>query len=415
MRRKLSSVAILALFSASFGVTPGHAAPIYSLLTTIAVPADAANSVGGQFTSFDISWFDGNTQLDYVADRSNAAVDVFSAASNAFVTRIGTFVGIQPGSGTSGPNGVVTASFGSQHQLWVGDGPSLLYGFNLNSGATPLSGTPIATGTPADKRVDEMAFDPQNKRLIVANDDAKTPFITLINTKTDTITHKVLFDGVQAPLATGGLEQPIWDPHTHRFYMSVPEINGTGAGAIVAINPRTGEVTHTFDLGALGIGACGPTGLALGAGNQMLVGCGATGSQAVLFDPTLNGGKGGVIKTFAGVNGSDEVAYDPVRKRFFVTGANDPNGPVLGVIDAVTDTMLQTISTVSGAHSVSVDPVTGEIFVPFGAGTDTLCPNGCIAVFGLATSVPEPSSLPLALTGLALMVAFTLPRRHRQG
>jgi hypothetical protein len=417
MRNQLRLLPVIALLllAAVQAPDPARADPIYTLLTTIAIPSDSANTVGGKFTSFDISWFDGSTQLDYVADRSNASVDVFSAATNSFVTRIGSFVGIQPGSGTSGPNGVVTASFGGNHQLWAGDGPSLLYGFNLNAGNAALPGTPIATGTPADKRVDEMAFSPLAKRLIVANDDAATPFITIINTKTDAITHQVKFDGIQAPLATGGLEQPVWDPHTKRFYMSVPEINGTGAGAIVAINPWSGKVTHTFDLSALGIGACGPTGLALGIGNQMMIGCGTAGSQAILFDPTLNGGKGGIIKTFSQVSGSDEVWFDPVTKRFFVSGANNPGGAVLGVIDGANDVFLQDISTVTGAHSVAVDEVTGEIFVPFGANaSNTICPNGCIAVFGLATQVAEPGSMPTMLGALTLFAACLAWQRRRE-
>jgi hypothetical protein len=49
----------------------------YVLTTTIAVPASPDNvQPGGVFSSFDISFFDPSTQLDYVADRSNAAVDI---------------------------------------------------------------------------------------------------------------------------------------------------------------------------------------------------------------------------------------------------------------------------------------------------------------------------------------------------
>ena len=49
------------------------------LLTTIAIPASAQNNQNGNFTAFDISFVDATTGLDYVADRSNAAVDVLAA------------------------------------------------------------------------------------------------------------------------------------------------------------------------------------------------------------------------------------------------------------------------------------------------------------------------------------------------
>jgi len=56
----------------------------------------------------------------------------------------------------------------------------------------------------------------------------------------------------------------------------------------------------------------------------------------------------------------------------------------LGIIDAVSKTLLQTLATTPGAHSVSVDPISGEVFVPFGAPTGRAdCPNGCIGVFAL--------------------------------
>jgi hypothetical protein len=75
--------------------TPAHA--IYQLITEIPVNANAANP----FTTYDISFFDPKTQLDYVADRTNASVDVFSAGSgplhNTQVGSIPGFVGLRAG------------------------------------------------------------------------------------------------------------------------------------------------------------------------------------------------------------------------------------------------------------------------------------------------------------------------------
>src|SRR5258706_9790993 len=154
--------------------SPATAAPIYELETLIPVPASADNTVGGKFTTYDIAFFDGTTQNFYLADRSNAAVDIFSAATNSFIGRVGgsggLFAGIQPpqnvpnpppaNNDISGPNGVLVVNQPGQHVLWAGDGNSTLKGFNLNAGNAQLPGTPIATVTPADKRVAEMAFSP---------------------------------------------------------------------------------------------------------------------------------------------------------------------------------------------------------------------------------------------------------------
>jgi len=404
--------------------SPATAAPIYELETLISVPASPDNTVGGKFTTYDIAFFDGTTQNFYLADRSNAAVDIFSAATNSFTGRVGGsgghFAGIQPpqnvpnpppaNNDISGPNGVLVVNQPGQHVLWAGDGNSTLKGFNLNAGNAQLPGTPIATGTPADKRVDEMAFSPANQRLIVANNAADVPFATLINTSNNTIAQKIVFDGTNgAPKATNGIEQAVWEPITQKFYISIPQINGSGPGAVAAIDPNSGLVLQTFDLAAFGIGACGPTGLASNAGGQLMVGCGDPG-QSILFDPKANGGRGAVVKTFAQVSGEDMVWFDPKTGRFYLAARNNPGGPVLGVIDGTTDEWLLNIPTTPGDHSVAADPVSGEVFVPFGGiAGNTVCPNGCIAVY---REVPEPGTL--AVLAVSLFGFASMTRRRRR-
>ena len=94
---------VLCLLTLTLGTGPALADPLYHLLTTIPVPPSPPppnpppnNVQGGAFTGYDIAYFDGTTQLMYLADRSNASVDIFSAATNSFVGRVGSFVGIQP-------------------------------------------------------------------------------------------------------------------------------------------------------------------------------------------------------------------------------------------------------------------------------------------------------------------------------
>jgi hypothetical protein len=443
MYGKKISVALstLVFLAVVFGSGPALAGPTYVLLTTIPVPGSADNAQGGVFTTYDIAFFDGTTQLLYLADRSNASVDVFSATTNSFVGRVGgsggLFVGIQPkpvssataNNDISGPDGVVVANFSGLHNLYAGDGNSTLKGFNLtspnllnpNSALAQLPGTPVVTGSAAtDKRVDEMAFDPRDHLLLVANNAADPPFATLINTNTNTIipNGKITFnganaDGHNAPNATGGIEQAVWDPsHGGRFFISIPQLNGSGPGG-VAVLDISGNVTHVYDFGSASLGAfaaCSPAGLALGANGKLMVGCGVA-SQSILLDPNANGGNGST-KAFPQVSGEDMVWFDPTSDRFFLAARLNPGGPVLGIIDGLTETFLQNVRTTPGDHSVAVDPVSGEVFVPFGgsfgSAVNTVCPSGCIAVF----VTPEPGSLLLLGAGLIAVGSLSWRRRR---
>ena len=69
----------------------------------------------------------------------------------------------------------------------------------------------------------------------------------------------------------------------------------------------------------------------------------------MILHAAANGGNG-TIKVINGVGGEDQVWYDPVTKRYFLSARNNRGGPVLGIIDAVSKTLLQTLATTPGAH-----------------------------------------------------------------
>ena len=74
-----------------------------TLLTYISVPAGGANfQPGGAFSSFDISFADPVTGNIFIADRSNASVDIFSGSSLTFLGRAEGFTGQQATNDISG-------------------------------------------------------------------------------------------------------------------------------------------------------------------------------------------------------------------------------------------------------------------------------------------------------------------------
>jgi hypothetical protein len=344
-------LALLALtltsMSASAIVVP--TAPAMTVrMAKIAIP-------GKPLKAFDISWVDSAAGKYYLADRSNASVDIIDIATNTLTGQIGGFVGNTGKSDTSGPDGVITTF--SNREVWAGDGDSTIKVIDLRAGAVV---TTISTG--GKFRVDEMAYDPKDNILIAANNADDPPFATLFNVGTRTIAKKIPF-----PDATNGAEQPVYDPQTGMFYLSVPATKASPGGAVAVIDPVAMTVTAMY-----GLTNCGPNGAALGPGNQFLAGCGNAG-RSVIIDKT----NGAVLADFSNVGGSDEVWYNPGDNRYYLASSATQN---LGVIDAGTLTMVANIQSGIGAHSVAADQTSNHIFVPI-AGPDPACPNGCIAVY----------------------------------
>ena len=286
----------------------------YERIGTIPIP-------GQPLVQFDISWLDPTTETYFLSDRSNAGLDVFNAATGTFVARVPGFVGYTASKGTdlAGPDGVVVIG----DEAWVGDGDSSVKVVDLNLykiiDVVPTNGT---------KRADELAYDPRDHLIAIANDADTPPFISLISTVHGDrhVVRKIPF-----PMATNGIEQTVWDPNTGYFYTSIPQIGGyKDNGAIMVTDPLSGTVLASF-----GVNKCQPAGLALGPNDTLFVGCGTAAVQnkapaEVLVLSALNGD---LVDRFTNFGGSDEVWFNAGDRNFYSASNGNPGGPVLGIVN----------------------------------------------------------------------------------
>jgi len=385
------------------------------LLTTVPIPGSLKPLRG-----FDISFVDQHTQLYYLADRSNASVDVVDAKTNTFVKQIfGRFAGVvfnaqgAADNARSGPNGVV--AFG--RWLFVTDAKSRVVTIDLT---TDLVVSDVSTGGADSLRADELAYDPQDGIILAVNNADDPSFATLIsvdkNTGKLTVGKRITFDAASNGFdATNGAEQPVWEQGTGKFYLSIPEVDCPNPstnpvcgglfpdGAVVRIDPHsTGNIEAKFP-----VKNCQPAGLTVGPKEDLLLGCSqafdtagnawsaSDANSAAPISVIMDAVSGNIDKNVAGVSGNDEVWFNRGDGNYYLAARNQPGGPVLGIIDAKSQTLDQVVPTINTAgkanaypsgssHSVAVNSHNNHALVPLPANNVfPNCLNGCIAVFGV--------------------------------
>src|ERR1700704_3425151 len=125
-------------------VPPGPLNSPVNVIGAIAVPPF--------LSSIDIMWVDQIRGRLYIADRSNASIDIIDAVNSTYVGRVPGFIARTAGGlSNSGPNGVLVTP---DNVLWAGDSDSTLQVVDLNR-TPPVIVQSILIGKTADGRADE--------------------------------------------------------------------------------------------------------------------------------------------------------------------------------------------------------------------------------------------------------------------
>jgi DNA-binding beta-propeller fold protein YncE len=299
------------------------------LTQTIDVPGPANGR-------WDFMLIDPNASRLYVSDTSNESFDVIDTKAYTIVAQIKGLPGNNdPKNGWSGANGAAIAP--ELNRAWVADQvDNSVHVYDLTS----LQQTSVVSTT--QKGSDSVVYDSVDKKLYVSNGDSQT--ITVFDPRTMNILKQIDLPG--SP------EVAAWDPFDNTLRQNISDQNGQ-----VVIDPKTDTVRYGLPYAP----GCEPHGLGIDPRNQwMVVGC--RGNVGMIVD----GGQGDLISATSHIGGADLSGYDPVDNRFYVAAANAKGGPQLGVYNASTGDWMGSVKTDKGAHSLVIDPTTGNIYV--GAG-----------------------------------------------
>jgi hypothetical protein len=346
-------LAVLAVFAVGGAVL---SAPIneYRQVATILIPGSLS---GG----FDISWVDAVAGRYYLADRGTTSIDVIDTKHVRYLYSISLAAAGNGVVAIPNPHDDVADDPETAGELWVGDSASNVEVIDLKTKVRVAS---ISTGGVA--RADELAYDPLDHIVLIANDRETTcamgvctggaPFITFISTESRTVLGQIFYPNVVfgTPLSNHGLEQPVWDAKTGKFYLAVPGTLENPAGEIDEIDPAGQIVTRIFPT------TCSPAGLVLAPRHRLVTSCG----------DVINIASGKVLTTVAGVGG-DEIWFNLGEERVYFGGFQAIRVPILN-----TDNNTLVTTLVVGqinpnppppsqtTHSVAADSENNLIFVP---------------------------------------------------
>jgi hypothetical protein len=411
MRKSVTVVAAAVLSITGCGGS-GSSSSNQKLINLLSVPG-----IDSTVTySFDLGVVDPATGRYYVTDRTNKSIDVVDTNNLVFVGQFKAgFAGCNTGSPTaptplptcaganndmSGPDGIDIVGpnlyVGDVNALWILDKAS---GAVVKKIAIPSS--------PTFLRADEGCFDSDDNLYGISTPGAGNPFMTFVDTTTQAVVATVVMDDSSGN-PSAGLEACTYDHATGKFFVNNDgstanprgEMDGIPASVIAAAKP--GPVTmHFASIGGTSIyplGACDPTGLHLGPGNDIGSMCrqGNVGDKLTfeILDKT-----NGTVLANLNIGGGDQITYDATTGRWYLAdsrwtksgtscgagSASCPLSPVIGIVDGTSRTIVGMMDNGNNSHSIAVSGANRLILTPFtapsAAGGGAAFANGGISLF----------------------------------
>jgi len=261
--------------------------------------------------------------------------------------------------------------------------------------------------SPTFLRADEGCFDADDNLYAISTPGADHPFMTFVDTVTQAIVATVIMDDATGA-NSAGLEACVYDHTTRKFFVNNDgstanprgEMDGIPAAAIAALKPGVATLSFAAIAGTsvYPLGACDPTGLALGPGNDIGAMCRqGTVGEKLTFE-ILDRTNGSALADLS-IGGGDQIAYDAASNRWYLADSRWTNNglscgggsaacpltPVVGIVDAASRSIVGTLGNGNNAHSIAVSATNHVVVTPFtaptanGGGADF--PNGGISLF----------------------------------
>jgi YVTN family beta-propeller protein len=309
--------------------------------------------IGGTVTNFDYLNVDSANKRLYVTN--NTSVVVIDLATNKMIGRLpagtkGRVHGIAIAPGNRG-----FISNGADNNVSIVDLKTMQPIGTVETGVNP----------------DAILYEPKNKEVYALNHTGGSA--TVIDAATGKVTATI-------PLS-GTVETGQADPGLGRVFVNIEDKN-----QVDVIDVATHKLVASWPVAP----AEGPTGMAIDLTTHRLFVGG--GPNTVMMDAT----NGKIIASMPIVTGTDATWYDPGTKMVFSSGGGGGGQITVGKVEGDKLTVVQTIATLRGARTMTLDPAThnlyvvGQKYVPGAAppaggrgGAPAIADSFHVAIFGM--------------------------------
>ena len=307
--------------------------------------------IGGTVTQFDYLNVDSAAKRLYVTNRTS--VVVIDLATNKVLGRL---------PGGNNVHGIAIAP---------GDRGFISNGANNNVNIVNLKTMALIGTVETGVNPDAILYEPKNKEVYALNHTGASA--TVIDAATGKVTATI-------PLS-GTAETGQADPGLGRVFVNIEDKN-----LVDVIDVATHKLIASWPVAP----ASSPTGMAIDlATHRLFVG---GGPNTVMMDAT----SGKIVASMPIVSGTDATWYDPGTKMVFSSGSGGNGQITAGRVDGDKLTVVQTISTLRGARTMTLDPAThnlyvvGQKYVPAdpsapagGRGGPAIADSFHVAIFGM--------------------------------